>query len=108
MHAVKDLRYLKDSNHQKHTLDVYIPEEQGTFPVLVFIHGGSWYEGSKDIYRQLGEHLAEKGMVGVIINYRLGAEANYKDMASDCSAAVKWVVESIDWYKGRNDSVFIS
>ncbi|MDF2456575.1 MAG: esterase [Cytophagaceae bacterium] len=108
MPSVKDLRYLKDSTHQKHTLDVYIPEGEGTFPVFVFIHGGSWYEGSKDIYTQLGENLAEKGLVTVIINYRLGGEANYLDMASDCSKALKWVADAIDWYKGQKYNLFLA
>lgn len=108
MPTVRDLRYLNNSDHQKHTLDVYIPEEEGTFPVFVFIHGGSWYEGSKDIYLQLGEHLSEKGIVTVIINYRLGGEANYLEMAKDCSAAVEWVADAIDWYKGQIDNIFIS
>jgi dienelactone hydrolase len=108
MPTVKDIRYLKNSDHQKHTLDVYIPEEAGTFPVLVFIHGGSWYEGSKDIYLLLGEHLAEKGLVTVIINYRLGSEANYLDMAHDCSAAVEWVADAIDWYKGQKHTIYLA
>lgn len=108
MPTVKNLRYLNNSDHQKHTLDVYIPEEEGTFPVFVFVHGGSWYEGSKDIYVLLGEHLATKGIVAVIINYRLGSEANYLDMAGDCSSAMKWVAEAIDWYKGQNNNIFIA
>ena len=108
MASVNDIPYLKNSDHQKHTLDVYIPEEEGRFPVFVFIHGGSWYEGSKDIYRLLGEHMAEKGIVTVIINYRLGREANYLEMASDCSAAVEWVADAIDWYKGENHTIFLA
>lgn len=108
MPSVKNLRYLKNSVHQKHTLDVYIPEADGTFPVFVFVHGGSWYEGSKDIYSQLGENFSRQGIVTVVINYRLGGEADYLEMAKDCSAAVEWVAEAIDWYKGQNQNLFIA
>ncbi len=108
MPTIKDIRYLKKSDHQKHTLDVYIPQEEGSFPVFVFIHGGIWYEGSKEIYVLLGDHLSKKGIVTVFINYRLGSEANYFDMAHDCSAAVEWVADSIDWYKGKKNNIYLA
>jgi acetyl esterase/lipase len=108
MPIIKNLSYLIHSNHNKHTLDVYIPEEEGSFPVLLFVHGGSWYEGSKELYSQLGVHLSHKGFVAVVINYRLGAEAIYSEMAADCTAAVQWVAEAIDWYKGNPHQIFIA
>ena len=45
-------------------------ELEGHFPVLVYIHGGSFYSNGGRLYP--GEKLATKGMVVVTINYRLG------------------------------------
>jgi para-nitrobenzyl esterase len=42
-------------------------------PVLVFIHGGAFTEGSGAVPVYDGEQLAAKGIVVVTINYRLGA-----------------------------------
>ncbi|HEX4947973.1 MAG TPA: carboxylesterase family protein, partial [Blastocatellia bacterium] len=41
-------------------------------PVLVWIHGGAFYEGSGEIITYDGEELAKKGLIVVTINYRLG------------------------------------
>lgn len=39
-------------------------------PVMVYIHGGSFYSNAGRLYP--GEKLASSGMVVVTINYRLG------------------------------------
>src|SRR5262245_23968849 len=46
--AEKNLEYVKDG-HERNKLDLYLPEKSdGTLPVIVWIHGGSWRRGSKD------------------------------------------------------------
>lgn len=44
------------------------------YPVMVFIHGGSYEVGSGKLYT--GEVLAMMGVIVVSINYRLGALGN--------------------------------
>ena len=53
-------------------LDIWAPEDAHDLPVLVWIHGGSffWGAGSEALYD--GEMLARRGTVVVSINYRLG------------------------------------
>lgn len=41
-----------------------------TYPVMVYIHGGSYRAGSGSVYP--GHLLAQQGVVVVTINYRLG------------------------------------
>ena len=41
-------------------------------PVLVYVHGGGFTEGSGSVPLYDGEQLAKKGLVVVTINYRLG------------------------------------
>jgi para-nitrobenzyl esterase len=41
-------------------------------PVVVWIHGGGFAEGSGEVPVYRGAHLAQKGIVVVTINYRLG------------------------------------
>jgi acetyl esterase/lipase len=75
--------------------------------VLVFIHGGSWSQGYKDLYRPLGELLAKKGIVAVLINYRLAPDAMFGEMARDCASAVKWVSNNIPDYGGDPAKIFL-
>ena len=46
-------------------------DSEELFPVMVFIHGGSYTYGSGNRYN--GTTLAQQGVVLVSINYRLGA-----------------------------------
>ena len=95
-------------HNERHRLDVFAPKEGNHMPVLVFVHGGAWYHGNKDIYSTLGHNLAELNVVTVITNYRLGPAANFMDMAFDCSSAVKWTYENIEKYGGDKNRIFIS
>jgi para-nitrobenzyl esterase len=42
-------------------------------PVLVFMHGGGFTEGSGSVLVYDGEELAKKGIIVITVNYRLGA-----------------------------------
>lgn len=104
----KDIAYLSESHNKQNLLDVYYPSNiRQAKDVLVFIHGGSWNSGKKDTYWWLGKNMASKNVVTVIINYSLGPEAQYEEMASDCAAALKWVSDSISTYGGRTDHIFV-
>src|SRR3984957_4543029 len=69
----KEIAYYdgKDADPLRHKLDLYLPKGQKDFPVVMFVHGGTWRSGKKDIYAPLGEMYARNGVGAVIINYRL-------------------------------------
>jgi para-nitrobenzyl esterase len=55
-------------------LNVWTPSRDGRRPVLVWIHGGGYRQGSGDHFLSRGAVLADKGDVVVVtVNYRLGA-----------------------------------
>jgi acetyl esterase/lipase len=112
MREGKNIAYKETSftgfHNEKHRLDVFAPSEGRHMPVFVYVHGGAWYHGNKEIYSQLGHNLAEMNVVTVITNYRLGPYANFMDMARDCSSAIKWTHENIENYGGDKNRIFIS
>jgi para-nitrobenzyl esterase len=92
-------------------------------PVLVWIHGGAFYEGSGEIITYDGEELAKKGLVVVTINYRLGifgffthpeltkespqhASGNYG--LHDVVAALEWIQKNIAAFGGDPSRVTIA
>jgi len=104
----KDIPYRENSTDIRNRLDVYYPENtQKSKDVLVFIHGGSWNSGKKEIYWWLGKNMARKNVVSVIINYSLSPESQYENMAIDCALAIKWVKDSIARFGGRSDRIFV-
>lgn len=101
----KDLIY--DGKNLK--LDVYAPKKtEQAKEVLIFVHGGNWNSGKKSIYKFFGKGMARKGIVTVVINYRLSPEVQYREMTADVAASVKWVKENIATYGGDPSKIFIS
>jgi carboxylesterase type B len=98
-------------------LDVYTPrvpsEEPQGYPVVVWIHGGAYVTGTKELYNLTS--FAQHGVVAIAINYRLGiwaylrvhqtAPANYAFL--DQIQALKWVRENIKQFGGDPNRVTI-
>jgi para-nitrobenzyl esterase len=55
------------------TLNIWAPATAHDAPVLLWIHGGSLWTGSGREPLYDGTRLAERGIIVVTINYRLGA-----------------------------------
>lgn len=90
-------------------LNVYSPRNIAEpAPVLLFIHGGSWKSGSKELYYYLGKRLARKGVVAVIIDYPLSPAAQYNEMAQSAAHAVQWAQQNIADYGGDPNRIFVS
>ncbi len=106
------------------TLNVWRPAGQGEpLPVMVWIHGGGYNNGSGTPPLYDGTNLARRGMVVVTINYRLGRlgffdhpalaferaagepAGNYGVM--DQIAALQWVRDNIAVFGGDPDQVTI-
>jgi acetyl esterase/lipase len=79
---------------QKITLDMFIevPEGKGPFPVIIFIHGGGFVGGDKSNFTHQSFAVAQKGIVGVSIEYRLrGHGGTYAQFIEDAMDAIDFV-----------------
>ncbi|KAL7916892.1 Carboxylesterase [Trichoderma velutinum] len=83
-------------------------------PVMVWIHGGGFLNGSSSMDVYSGQNLARRGVVVVSLNYRLGAfgflrhpEAGGNFAVSDWVAALKWVSENVKMFGGHPQNVTI-
>lgn len=90
-------------------LDLYRPSAAVTTPrpIVIFVHGGSWYWGSKDLYRFVGAALAERGAVVAVINYRLHPDAHLAESLDDVTAAVVRVEHEATRLGGDEHRVFL-
>ncbi|XP_015349741.1 neuroligin-1 isoform X7 [Marmota marmota marmota] len=106
--------YVQDQSEDCLYLNIYVPTEDdirdsgGPKPVMVYIHGGSYMEGTGNLYD--GSVLASYGNVIVItVNYRLGvlgflstgdqaAKGNYGLL--DLIQALRWTSENIGFFGG--------
>jgi para-nitrobenzyl esterase len=106
-------------------LNVWTPAKSGNekLPVLVYFYGGGFVAGDGSEARYDGESMAQKGIVALTVNYRLGvfgflahpeltkasphkASGNYGLM--DQSAALRWVQQNIAAFGGDPKKVTIA
>lgn len=82
-------------------LDIYYPKPlaqainsqqaiKDTYPMVVFVYGGSWENGTKEQYAFVGKSLARAGYVTAVINYRKAPEHPYPDYVEDTAKAIAW------------------
>lgn len=88
--VVRDLDYVGSGN-KRQMLDLYLPETKTTKPrpLVVYIHGGGWENGSKDQAGVLFNLLKDRDYAGASINYRLTNEAIWPAQIHDCKAAIR-------------------
>lgn len=104
-------------------LNIWAPDNAENAPVMVWIHGGAHRIGSGTLPYYDGTAFAEKGVVLVTINYRLGllgyfahpaltAEATPDELIGnyglmDQMAALEWVRDNIAAFGGDPDNVTV-
>ena len=90
-------------------LDIYGPTElAGPAPVVMFIYGGAWKQGSRRDYQFVGKALAANGFIVVIPDYRLYPEVTYPGFIEDNAQAVKWIEDNIASYGGDTSRFFLA
>ncbi|HEX3150212.1 MAG TPA: alpha/beta hydrolase [Gemmataceae bacterium] len=101
----------KDADPVRHQLDLYVPKGAKNYPVMVFVHGGKWTSGKKELYAPLGETFAKQGIGTAVINYRLSdskGTIKHPDHIHDVAKAVAWVKANCGKYGGDKDHLFLS
>ena len=108
--ARKDITYVdgQPADGGKHKLDLYLPKDKTNFPVLVFIHGGSWRSGDRSNYPALANRFAKEGIGVVAISYRLMPGAPHPAQVDDAVAAVDWTIHNIAQYGGDSKKIYVS
>jgi acetyl esterase/lipase len=93
---------------EKHKLDLYLPRDKKNFPVLVFMHGGSWRSGDRSLYQALGERFARDGIGVAIPSYRLMPQNPHPAQIEDLAAAFDWVYRNIQERGGDASRIYLS
>lgn len=116
--TIKDISYWMsrktDPDPQRHSLDLFLPQGRN-WPVLIFVYGGGWKKGEKDlkvsgadIYSNIGRFYAERGIGVAVINYRLIPAVNWLEQIRDVAMASAWIKRHISHYGGDSRRVFLS
>lgn len=87
-------------------LDLARPmHSNGLLPAIVYIHGGGWQGGSREMYRYDLEQAAKRGYVAVTVSYRLTdpdshgkAKQPFPAQIEDVKCAVRWLRANAEKY----------
>lgn len=95
--------------HERHVLDVYLPEQKSDAPrpVLFWIHGGGWQAGDKSDVGLKPAVATARGMLFVSTNYRLLPHVKMEELIDDVAAAVGWVRRQIADHGGDPNRIII-
>ena len=86
---LRDLPYVTNG-HERQRLDLFLPPDNGSSrPLVVWVHGGGWEQGSKD--RCPAKALVARGYAVASIGYRLSQHAIFPAQIEDCKAAIRWL-----------------
>jgi acetyl esterase/lipase len=92
----RDVAFATASEMQ--TLDVYVPEGDGPFPVVIDLHPGGFVFGDKS-NPAAADVLLAAGYAVVSPNYRLSGEATFPAPIQDAKATVRWARANAEQYK---------
>lgn len=89
-------------------MDLYYPSENnGRFPVVMYVHGGGWHKGDKD--RGAGAlevpALQQAGFLVATVNYRLAPEYLFPAMIEDVKCAMRSLRAHADEYNLDPDRI---
>ncbi|WP_406853734.1 alpha/beta hydrolase [Alsobacter sp. KACC 23698] len=92
----------------RHRLDVYGPGAAAGrgAPVALFVYGGSWNSGDRGDYAFVGRALAARGVVAVVMDYRLVPQVRFPGFVEDVALATRWVKAEIGRHGGDPRRVF--
>ena len=85
-------------------LDLYRPEEvDGKLPVIVWVHGGAWWAGSKTFCPAVW--MVRRGYAVASINYRLSQHAPFPAQIHDCKASIRYLRSIADKFALDSDRI---
>ena len=86
--VIRDLEYARAGDISL-KLDLYVPANAGSPPVILWIHGGAWRSGSKN--KPSIQPLTEKGYAVASVDYRLSPVAPFPAQIHDIKAAIRFL-----------------
>lgn len=94
----RDLEYRRVDSETVRA-DLYRPDDDAIYPLVIMIHGGAWSAGDKWNLIDHAREMAQAGFVALSINYRLAPKHQMPEQIADCRAALMWAAEKAPSWK---------
>lgn len=112
MPPLADLRtdvVLWEGDGRRLTAEVYVPEGEGPFPVLVYFHGGGFCVADAfSVRRPVTRLAAGAEFIAVNVDYALAPENPFPTAVTDAVYACRWAVREAAALGGDPNRIFVS
>lgn len=84
-------RTIAYGDHPSQKIDLYLPQDARPadgYPLVVYVHGGGWRNGSKEMVQQKPDFINAQGWAFASVGYRLLPDAPVEQQAADIAAAI--------------------
>ncbi len=88
-------------------LDIF-PAAKMPAPIHVFVHGGAWRGGSKDIYSFPADIFVPAGAIYVAVNFANIPKQRLPDMAAQIRRAIAWLYGNAASFGGDRERIYVS
>ncbi|SEH52992.1 Acetyl esterase/lipase [Mycolicibacterium rutilum] len=97
-------------DHPAQLLDVWrLPDLPPDAPVLLFVPGGAWVQGSRVLQgHTLLHHLVKQGWVCLTMDYRVSPVNRWPRHIADVNAAIAWARANVDKFGGDRNFVAVA
>lgn len=109
--GVEITRDVSYGTHARQKLDLFKPKDARNVPVVVFLHGGAYVAGDRnvndEIYGNVPLYFARNGMLGINATYRLAPEAKWPAAAQDVNDLVIWIKANAAQHGGDINRIYL-
>jgi len=114
--VLRDIPYAGASSAPKQRLNLFLPDSSAImgWPVVMFIHGGNWDAGDRDlkvggadVYNNVGRYLAARGIGTAVISYRLLPDVSWQTQMTDIAAAARWLGSNVATHGGDDRCTYL-
>jgi acetyl esterase/lipase len=87
--------YIADATPRQH-LDVYPADADEPGPAIVFVHGGGFRLGNREVARRFADTFTNAGVTVISVGYRLVPEGAWPENTKDLAAGLAHVFEHVE------------
>jgi arylformamidase len=89
------------------TVDIF-PAKETNAPVLVFIHGGYWIQGTSKKFSLVARGPVSRGVTVVVTNYSLCPEVSIEEITRQSRSAIAWLYKNASGFNIDPEQIFVS
>ncbi|EPE2274759.1 alpha/beta hydrolase [Enterococcus faecalis] len=103
----KNIPYTNEYKNNK--LDIYSPKDfKGKLPVVLFIHGGGFFKGDKEMAKYFGPTISNSHYSFISINYDLAPDTTLFNQVQQINEAIKFIKKNENNYCLDTSSINLS